>query len=312
MPVRRVRRYSDIWIARNSLGLPTLVVECSPRESIPPPLVLRNLRFDPNLECRIIERGGRDRLVRAATIQLTVQDDDLVEYFLRVMDGVARLLPSHPAIEVVAETIERVVEVFRFLSLPGAKSLQGLWAELLLVRWSGGIVDAATAWHITKRSLFDFDSGEQAVEVKSSLTGIRKHRFKLAQLQPPLGRSVLVASLLLRESADGLSVVDLWEKIQTRLRSLPELRFRLAEVVAECVGRDWQQAATIRFDEAHAVRSLKYFDAAQLPRTGVDAGPEISDIEFSLDLSSCASLSDDVRQRAGGLFDVLPNVSSVG
>jgi hypothetical protein len=146
---------------------------------------------------------------------------------------------------------------------------------------------AVRAWHTTRRSLFDFDGGGHAVEIKSSTSGIRKHHFRLAQLQPPSGHEVYVISILLTASQSGSSIPDLWKDIDAKLTSSPQLSARLAEVIAQSAGIDWQHAKDIRFDDASALRSALIFKAASIPRVGDGAGPEVTEIEFVSDLSGC-------------------------
>lgn len=307
MPVRKARKPSDIWVARSYEDTPVIIVECSYSGTLPPGVVLRNLRFEPVVDCRIAARNAKPRTVQAAMVRLTTEERDLHDYFLRAMEGVVTELPRMPAVGDLARSVDRVVEVFRCLTLPGSRSLQGLWAELFVIRQARDMRSAVQSWHTTNRSLFDFDSGAQAIEVKSASTGLRKHRFKLAQLQPPFGRMVYVASILLRESPTGGSVSDLWRYIEKRLRDAPALRSRLTEVIAQSIGQDWQHADSMRFDEAHAASTLAFFDARSLPRVGADAGPEISDIEFSADLSAATAMTSAAIGDAGGLVAALRN-----
>ncbi len=302
MPVRKVRRPSDIWVARDNDGMPIIIVECTYHGTIPPAVVLRNLRFDPILDCTIAERTRKPRTVHAAAVRLTAEDQELHAYFLRAMDGVVGQLSPFPSIADLARSVERVVEVFRSLSLPGSRSLQGLWAELFLISSAPSVESAVRAWHRSRRSLFDFDAGAQAIEVKSSSTGLRKHHFKLAQLQPPQERNVFVASIMLRDNPRGASIVDLWNAIEGRLSGGSELRMRLSEVIAQSIGHDWQHADDGRFDAEYARTSLAFFDARDLPRVGADAGPEISDIEFSADLSGATPLPNSTIVQNGGLL----------
>jgi hypothetical protein len=306
IPARRAPSSAHVWIGCDEKSLPTLIVEAELDEPIPPPIVLRNLRFDPWVECSIEERpGAAVRVVKASVIRLTEDEPDLHVYFLRSVSALLAQLAPRPRVSDLARAIDRLIEVFRSLGQPPAASLQGLWAELLLIRHAAVPASAVQAWHTTRRSLFDFDSGPQAVEVKSSTAAIRRHRFKLAQLQAPQGRRVYVVSVLLVPSTLGRSIQDLWQAIEEHLEDQPGLRTRLAEVIAQSIGVDWRHASDTCFDELAARQSIAVFDAGRLPRVGEQAGPEISDIEFTADLSGCAQIGGQSLAALGGLVENL-------
>src|SRR5438445_13339568 len=107
---------------------------------------------------------------------------------------------------------------------------------------------------------------------------------------------------MLRDNPLGMSIVDLWSAIEQRLGDDSQLNIRLTEVIAQSIGSDWQHADNIRFDPDYARNTLALFDARYLPRVGGDAGAEISDIEFSADLSGSMPLRSETVIEKGGLL----------
>jgi len=278
-----------IWVGKDVAGMPVLVVQPGYGPELPPAIVLRNMRFDPRIECSIQEGLATRLVLDASLIRLTAEDVALHNYFLRAVAALLSTLTDAPTVQELSSAISKLAEIFRALSLPATSTLQGLWAELLVVCNARDVHLAAQAWHPTRRSLFDFDVGNEAVDVKSSITGIRKHHFKLAQLQPPSSKRIVVMSLLLTPSSSASSINDLWERIQSRLSERPELVSRLAQVIANAVGTDWRHAHATQFDEASALSSLAVYAATEIPQPQDPDNPNVTDVEFSSDLSSLST-----------------------
>ena len=309
-PVRKIPVFPHAWVGRDEQSLPVLIVETVSDGSVTSPIVLRNLRFDIWQSCTLSEQPSQvRRTIQAGIIRLTTDEPELQVYFFRTLGSLLTQWPNHPSQTELARGVDRLVEIFRSLTLPPATSLQGLWAELLLVRHAIKTADAVQAWHTTRRSLFDFDAGQQSVEVKSSSSGLRKHHFRLAQIQPPDGRIVYVVSLIVTPDSSGQSIPDLWDGIAAQLHGQQDLVARLSEVIAQSIGIDWQRAGEARFDALAARRSIAIFDARSLPRVGDDAAPEITDVHFTADLSRCAPLDRSALAQAGGLINILLGTS---
>jgi hypothetical protein len=291
LPARRVPSFPQVWLGKGEANLPIVIVENASDGPLPTSLVLRNLRFDPSLECKIKETDSRRHLViRAAVIRLTSQEPELVEYFLRTIGLLLAETAQPLGTAELGRAIDRLAEIFRALSFPSPTSLQGLWAEMLLIRNANSVSYAVQVWHPTRRSLFDFEVGNEALEVKSTTTGIRRHHFKLAQIDPPAQRRIHIVSIMLTPTQSGPSIPDLWRDIERKLTRNPQLQSRLAEVIGQSAGADWKHAHGIRFDDDSARRSILVFAANVIPRPGYATSPEVSEIEFVSDLSSTPSL----------------------
>jgi hypothetical protein len=163
----------------------------------------------------------------------------------------------------------------------------------LLISNASDIALAAESWQPRRRSLVDFKSGRTAIEVKSCAGDVRKHRFKLAQLQAPAGSMWLIFSVVLTPRATGASILDLWNTVEQRLRNHPGLRDRVAVRIAQTLGDDWRRVQSQRFEPESAINSLAVMKSDDVPRVGVDAGPAITDIEFTADLSAVPIVNRD-------------------
>jgi hypothetical protein len=309
--VRRLASTSSVWVGRDSLARPVVVIETTPDATKPHGAVLRNITFEPWISCEITEGAGGPRSVMASVIRCTAAERELHEHFLRALSPACEEIAEQPRVGEVAALVERLIEVFRALGQPSHDSVQGLWAELLLISRARDIELAVQAWQPRTRSLVDFEQGLLGVEVKSCGGQIRQHRFKLSQLQPAIGSERYIASVLVSAHARGASISDLWDVIEQRLGNRRLLRDRTAARIAETLGDDWQRAHAHRFDVDSAIASLLVFDASGIPRVGEDAEASVTDIEFTVDLSSLDPLELPYLALRGpllaSLFSVLRN-----
>ena len=296
---------SRVWMGKDQHSRPVVLVEARRDADRVSGIVLRNLSFQPWASCRITEVGGSSRDINASVIRCTAPERELHEHFMRAFSPSCEGLGSEPTVSEVALLVERLAEVFQALAEPSSDSVQGLWAELLLISKASDIELATESWQPRRRSLVDFQSGDTGIEVKSCLGDIRQHRFKLAQLQPPEGSVRLIFSVMLTSRPTGASIPDLWNTIEERLRDRPGLRDRVAVRIAQTLGDDWRRAHSRRFDIDAVLASLLVFNALAVPRVGEDADPTITDVEFTVDLSGCQSIPITQLSARGPLLESL-------
>ena len=149
------------------------------------------------------------------------------------------------------------------------------------------------AWHNIPTAKYDFVMGRDKVEVKSTSSEIRKHHFSLDQLSPSQHSRVIIASAIVRESAqckEGLSVRDLYNKISNKINSI-DAQMHMMKVIAETIGTDIHRLNEIFFDYVEACDTLRFYDSKDIP--GVDktaVNPGVSSVGFDSDLSSVIDL----------------------
>jgi len=211
------------------------------------------------------------------------------------------VLGPTPTSAAVRRAITGLVELFQALALPAKKSVQGLWAELLLIRYATDPALIAAAWHGTPGEQVDFAAGRQRCEVKSSSTRTRAHYFSLAQLTPPASARLIVASVFVESIGGGLALGGLFEETRALLASDPALLARFDGVFYSTLGNGWSEALDERFDLELARSSLQFFDGTQVPRPG-DIPMPVSDVRFISDLSALSRLPDPELSAAGGLL----------
>jgi hypothetical protein len=265
----------------------------------PAPIVLENLSVRYNLRCQIVAGPGQPTVERFTVVSCVAGDNLLTEYFLRISAIVLDAIGALPTVDEVREVVDRLVELLRALSTPPTRTIFGLWAELFLISRSKDPVRMASAWHQTPGDLYDFAAGDQRVEVKASGSSLRRHHFSLEQLAPPKDLDVLIASVRVERSSGGSSVMGLIDSIRTRIASVPKLALEVERVAAATLGSDWRTGHLDQFDPHVADSSLRLMAASSVPRISSDIPPEVSEVNFVVDLAgvpecSSAALTGDL------------------
>jgi hypothetical protein len=192
------------------------------------------------------------------------------------------------------------------------KSIQGLWAELLLIRNASDPLAVAAAWHSTPNERVDFVNGRQRIEAKSSSTRQRVHHFSLAQLMPPASARLIVASLFIERTGGGVSLRRLVDEIRQKLVGDAELLARFDAAFYSTLGEGWSEALEEAFDLELASESLQFFDARDIPKVDRPLPSGVSDVRFNSDLSSMPTIGAVDMEGAGELFAAIIPLRGAG
>jgi hypothetical protein len=214
---------------------------------------------------------------------------------------VTALGPS-PTPAAVRRAISGLVELFQALTAPAKKTVQGIWAELLLIRLSGDPYAMATAWHREPAEHFDFTAGPQRIEVKSSTSRKREHFFSLEQLTPTGGSRIVVASVFVERVGGGVSLQQLFDDTRALLQADPQLVSRYDTVFYSSLGSGWTDAIDECFDWELATDSIAYYPAESVPHPENRTPQTVFDVRFRSDLGSVAPLSAQYLRELGGLM----------
>ena len=207
---------------------------------------LQHLRVLHGVRCHIDFPNGQEEVDDVSLIRCGT-DPDLETVFLRLMGG---LIPEFgdPSPDALAQLVAQLVDLFRALSQPARKSIQGLWGELLMVASSAEPIKLLAAWHVDPSDMYDFNGGQFRIEVKTSASRRRTHHFRLEQLQAPAGSEVVICSMITERAGGGATVADLVRSIGPRIADHPDLIVRMESVIAETLGIEWRGSAHISFD----------------------------------------------------------------
>ena len=228
-------------------------------------------------------------------ITLRASEVSLQSYFIEIFLMMLGKIPAIPSKRELAIEVENLISIFSALSKPPRKKVQGLWAELLVIERSLHPETLISAWHSQANAKYDFTMGRDKIEVKSTSGEERIHHFSLDQLNPSPNSRLLIASVIVRESAQGsggMSIRDIYNKICTKV-SANNARLKLYSIMAECIGSDLIKIDSIFFDYVEASDTLAFFDANQVPHVEKNSiQPLVSDVSFSSNLTHLIDISN--------------------
>jgi hypothetical protein len=156
------------------------------------------------------------------------------------------------------------------------------------------------AWHSDPAELYDFVDGQDIIEVKTTASPPRSHHFSLAQLSPPSGTRLVIASVIAPEGVPGDTLRELVDRIKGRVSAKMSLRIEV--VVAATLGRDWEDAARVRFRTGPALSDLSFFDWEAIPTVSRALPTEVSEVRFRTDLDGLPPLDVDDLRASGGMI----------
>jgi hypothetical protein len=251
---------------------------------------LKYLQLEQNLDCRIYEKNSF--ITQTFTvISFHSIDRNLIEYFLRISETLINTIGEKPTQKQIVESLNRFIEVFKTLSETPKKTISGLWSELFLIETSNNPLVLINYWHNYPEEKFDFNSGNEKIEVKSSSNFERKHFFSSEQLNPQKDSKIIIASMYLKQHNLGLNIQSLIERIATKIDFNNEALDKINVVVFRTLGNSFQQSFEIKFDYNIALQSLQFYLQEDIDNISRDCIPvNVSDVKFKSDLSRINSI----------------------
>lgn len=263
---------------------------------------LKYLQLAQNIECKVTENKKTSFQI-FTVVNFLSEDRHLQEYFLRVSESLVKSLNAKPTQEQVIETINKFVEIFRSLSDTPTNTVQGLWTELFFIETSKDPKTLLNYWHHIPEEKFDFNSGVEKIEVKSSSNFERIHTFSSEQLNPPVETQVLIASVFVRQNNSGSSIQQLIDSITTKIQDDIELIDKLNKIVCKTLGSSLEQSIKIKFDYQIAKDSLQYYKYQDIKKIEEILIPtEVSDVKYKSDLSEINATDITRLNSIGNLF----------
>lgn len=246
---------------------------------------LKYLELTHNLECKVSE-NGKSKIDNYSVIIFKSNEETLQNYFLGIVQSLLNSLSKKPTQKEVFETFRNFVEIFRSLTETPTKTIQGLWAELILIEQSKKPETLINYWHNIPEEKFDFNADSEKIEVKSSSNLERVHIFTAEQLNPTNDSQVIIASIFTKQVSNGLNVLNLLDKIGNRITDT-ELKVKVYRIVSKTLGNTFEQTTKIKYDYDLAKNSLRFYrhqDISKVERINI---PErVSEVKFKSDLTN--------------------------
>ena len=269
-------------------GFPMFFVRTNSSASSVQNIVREILSVEYNVSCKLIDDNGNSQDDTFCIITLRSLDAPLHSYFIEIFTMMLHRLQPIPSNRALSVEVEDLIAIFDALTNPPQKKIQGLWAELLVIEQSTQPETLINAWHSVPSAKYDFTLGRDKIEVKSTSSEERIHKFSLDQLNPSPNSRLLIASTVVRESGpadDGLSVKGLYDKIRERVSAV-DSQIRLFTIIAETVGSDLTKLENVFYDYTSAVDFLEFYDYHDIPSISKDAVPSlVTDVKFASNLN---------------------------
>ena len=273
-------------------GQPIFFIKCnnnSKTKSLDTNLEFISVQF--NRQCQLINNKGKKEEDIYTIISLKSDSDYLQEYFLKIVFVLIKNLSEKPLLKELKIEIEKLINLFTKFSKPALKTIQGLWAELLIIEQSNNPDYLIESWHNSKSDKYDFNDGFDKIEVKSTLKNRRIHSFSLEQLTPNSNSKLIVSSIFTIETGIGVNIFDLVEIIELKIKN-KNLSFRLNEMVVLTLGKDFEKSFDVFFDYQFAIDSIQHYSSVDIPTISNNQIPtNILNVRFDCDLTNVKSLS---------------------
>ena len=176
----------------------------------------------------------------------------------------------------------------------------GVFGELLTIKYLYDIGYQAIVdkYHTNFYSKHDVEiSSKLRFEVKATTSEKRIHHFKHNQIMRK-DVSVVVSSVLLEESKEGLSLRELFDLVMP-LFTNPDSQFALKKLMIRC-GLDNKEYNGMSFSFEKALDDIRFYDVNSLPRIDKDSFDGIYNIEYDVDCSNCRYIETDNLLRVFG------------
>jgi hypothetical protein len=244
-----------------------------------------------NRQCQLINKKGEIEEGIYTIISLKSDSDYLQEYFLKIVFVLVKKLSEKPLLKDLKIEIEKLINLFTKLSKPALKSIQGLWAELLIIEQSNNPDYLIKSWHNSTSDKYDFNDGNDKIEVKSTSKNRRIHNFSLEQLIPNTKSKLIVSSILTIETGTGTSIFDLIDIIESKIKD-QNLIYRINEMVASTLGEDFEKSFDIYFDYKFSVDSIQHYESVNIPTINISSIPSnIMNVRFDCDLTDVRTVN---------------------
>ena len=254
-------------------------------------LALITIRF--NKLCSLVLDNGEIVEKTFSFIMLQNDDYDIQQYFLNVVSLLFQKLSKDPSQKELVDEINKLILLFSATSKPAMKTIQGLWAEMLIIEQASNPEYLIKAWHANPNSKYDFNDGKNKLEIKSTSQTKRIHSFSYEQTIPNQNSKLLIASIKTIETGIGKSILDLRDNICKRVTDI-NLQYKVNEMILSSLGSDFSKISDLFFDYQFAIDETVFIASENIPTLPQDVIPvELSNITFSCDLTNVDTINKE-------------------
>lgn len=242
-----------------------------------------------DMDCQILSNG---KMVLDNFTILTLKTENLFfeTIFISICNNLIDLLGDNPDQIKVVDFVEGLRNLFRKMLTKPTKTEVGLWGELLLIECSKNKPLLIDSWHLKSTETFDFNDGVTKVEVKTTTLNERVHAISLNQLEKSKKSSSVILSIITSQIDLGISVIDLYNKINSKLS--PNYKTKFLDKIIEVCGSEIENYNS-KFDYNSAKEMMKFYSAINIPCIDRNHIPiEVQNVKFQVNLESTEYLNE--------------------
>lgn len=288
--VKNIKNHKSFFIGIDANDKVVFLIKPSDFISKKPPISSRgdhlDILFNKNCEIKTNEDIIKGQFV---VLLLKSIEDPIVDVFLDTCEYITNKLKDKPIYNKVIKVVESLRDMFSKLTQTTNIKETGLWGELFLIYVSSNKEYLIDSWHINNSDTFDFNDGNNKLEVKTTTKNKRIHNFRLNQILKSINAEAIIVSIMTNKITLGISVKDLINKIKLNISN--DYKIKLTEKVVDAAGDNLINFKS-KFDETTAKESYEFYTASTIPSINqcvID--PAVSKIEFVTNLEAVVPIS---------------------
>ncbi len=265
----------------NEDGYPTLIIKNTNESPFTYTTQTDNLVIKTN---NVLYRGNKNFYVHTI---ISKRNDYLSKHqFDVIYKYIFKKIDKPVSGENLRTLLDSIEEYFKITPDKNTANMQiGVFGELIFLNYMEqlGYASIYQKYHSNFFSKHDIEiSSSLRIEVKTTLSEKRIHHFKHNQISRN-DISVFVASVMLEESKEGLSLFDLINRVIDKTTD-PDTQFCLEKLKARCGINEINKG--ISFSEENALSRIKILNADNLPKLEENIPDSITNVEYDIDCTS--------------------------
>lgn len=291
---QRIAYNHPIWLSIDSESNPAVLLPAR-ADDLRPDIKLRSMEILFSRNCTVQAVIGHQPHVGCySVIRLKENDRDIVRLFTKIVEErfCQDTLSKNNA--EIAANFQEVAALFSKIDV-STNDLIGLWGELYLIEQADNLVAMVQAWSLRKTAKYDFVTDHFVLDVKTTLSPSRKHRFSLEQLRPKGNVQAYVASISVTEVESGRTVGAMVDSISAQIDNF-EIRNSFLHQCLMKGGKDIYRSELVLHPYPEEA-AIPLFRVEDIPAPEVSNSDPIDNVRFDVDLSSIAPLDNMHRSK---------------
>jgi hypothetical protein len=234
-----------------------------PGQEMSSSFITKNAEFDPWSSVKWIDADQNLPNVSTLRCEANFRNKSICEAVAAIFMGLIKIQSRYGS---AGSAIWEMKLLFEngFNSTVSEETIVGLVGELLLINSSEDPDVLVKHWHSNIDAYFDFSSEKQRIEVKTTKSNIRNHKFSSNQVGTEFDDKTLVVSTVLNLVEQGTGISELIFEISKKLS--PENSTKLLSIVVSTLGTLPEMVDGLKIDLSESIKSIRFIKSINIPR----------------------------------------------